>query len=420
MDRIQWIDGLRGIAATIVAVDHFFCGEIKMPFRTFWAEPAEENRRLIQLPPIRFLWAMDAMVPLFMVTSGYAISSRLLQLRDSRSNKLFERLRSSILRRPLRLYLPLILLASCNQLFFYLGMYEDWVQKKVSARITPWKSPWSHMCYLFEHIMDMLNIIQLQWNIQINGHLWTIPLELRGSYIIYFIIFMQSTWRPRARITCLSFMLAYLLWYGQWYILCFISGLILAELRTFTRQPPIITRWTASYVLRSAVALYLMCLSSEDDYPPDYRILSKLQTRHWSQYAGWTDVRKNWHSIGAVCFFSVVMESPRLQRVLTTRFPQYLGRISFPMYLIHLSVYQMWSWALRSRIWWLIQRRAWPAPHEEDENMHALVVVFALTWMVLGPGVIAMADLYVRALEPRIEQLSKSIESWMNQNGHRD
>lgn len=52
--------------------------------------------------------------------------------------------------------------------------------------------------------------------------------------------------------------------------------------------------------------------------------------------------------------------------------------------------------------------------------MHALVVVFALTWMVLGPGVIAMADLYVRALEPRIEQLSKSIESWMNQNGHRD
>ncbi|KAF7590860.1 hypothetical protein BBP40_002274 [Aspergillus hancockii] len=419
MERIQWVDGLRGIAAFIVAFNHFFCGEIKMPFRTFWAEPPEANRRIIQLPPIRFLWAMDAMVPLFMVISGYTVSHRLLKFRDSRPDEFIDRLRSSTLRRPIRLFLPLLALASFHQLAFYCGLHEVWFEERVLTRIKPWASPWSHVRYLCEYVMDMLNIFQIQWNVSFNGHLWTMPLEFRGSYVVYFVIFVQAVWRSRTRLWCLALMLAYLLWYGQWDIFCFIAGLSLAELRVLRGPNAVSPRWTACYIIRLAVALYLLCLSAEDDYPPDYRFLRMFQTHHWSRHAGWTDVRKMWHTIGAVLFFSAALESPRLQRLLTARLPQSLGRLSFPIYLIHLSMYQIWTWPLRNYIWWLLERREHPPPLEADQNiMGRVLTVLILSGLILGAVVIGIAELYTRFLDPQFARLTRSIEMRLSLKGH--
>ncbi|RAL02630.1 acyltransferase family protein [Aspergillus ibericus CBS 121593] len=394
MERIQWIDGLRGIAAFIVAFNHFFCGDLKTPFRSFWAEPAEGNRRIIQLPPFRLLWAMDAMVPVFMVISGYTIAHRLLQYRDNRPNLFIDRLRSSIFRRPIRIYLPVLTLATCTQLLFYFGLFESWYEERVAARIKPWESPVSHVVYLCEYVMDSLNLVQLQWNTNFNGHLWTMPLELRGSYVVYFTIFVQSIWRPLSRRWCLGLMLAYLVWYSQWDIFSFIAGLGLAELHTSRRHTAVETHWTVSYIIRS--------------------------TRHWAQYDGWVDVRRVWHSIGAVAAFSVALESPHVQRLLASRIPQALGRLSFPIYLIHLSVYQIGIWPVRSRIWLLLEPRDYPSPEEEDQHMGALIRVFISGGTILGAVVMVLAELYMRFLEPQFATATRVIEMWLVQKRHRE
>lgn len=69
--RETWLDGLRGIAAAIVTWFHFTVGEMNTPYRSFWAEPVDENRRLIQFPPFRLIFAGQAMVRLLFVVSGY-------------------------------------------------------------------------------------------------------------------------------------------------------------------------------------------------------------------------------------------------------------------------------------------------------------------------------------------------------------
>ncbi|PYI10670.1 hypothetical protein BO78DRAFT_305169 [Aspergillus sclerotiicarbonarius CBS 121057] len=420
MQRIHWLDGLRGIAAFIVAFNHFFCGELQTPFRSFWAEPPEQNRRVIQLPPFRLLWALDAMVPLFMVVSGYTISHALLKFRDSNAGLFPDRLRSSIFRRPIRLFLPALFLTSCTQLLLYFGVYEDWLEKRLATHIKPCQSPWTHVRYLFDYVMDMMNILQLQWNNDFNGHLWTMPLELRGSYIVYFTIFVQAAWRPHARLWCLGLMFTYLLWYGEWDSFSFIAGLGLAEIHISPRNTVVKAHWTAFYVLRSAIALYLICLSAEDGYPPDYSFLSKFETPHWQLYDTWINVRRVWHAIGAVLFFSVALESPRLQRLLTTRVPQELGRLSFPIYLLHLPMYHMWSWFLRSHIWLLLWRRDYPSPEEEGRNMGPLVTVYILAGSILGGVVIILAELYNRFLDPQFGRLTRSIEMWLLQKDHRE
>ena len=61
MERTLWLDGLRGLASVCVALCHAVVFDspsiFGFAYRSYWAEPPEENRRLIQLPPFRILFA---------------------------------------------------------------------------------------------------------------------------------------------------------------------------------------------------------------------------------------------------------------------------------------------------------------------------------------------------------------------------
>ncbi|KAJ5157777.1 uncharacterized protein N7482_008877 [Penicillium canariense] len=102
MERTKWLEGLRGIAAAIVAADPFFMSDVWHPFVSFWTDPPEGNRRLVQLPPIWILFSAQGMVTLFMVISG---------------PQFLARASFAIVRRLLRIYLPVLVTASLAQLF---------------------------------------------------------------------------------------------------------------------------------------------------------------------------------------------------------------------------------------------------------------------------------------------------------------
>ncbi len=122
MERTTWLDGLRGIAAAIVAFDHYFMSDVWHPFVSFWTEPPEYSRHIVQLPPIRILFSAHGMVTLFMVISGYAISISLLNARDG--PQFLQRMSSAIVRRVFRIYLPVIITASIAQIFYFFDLYH--------------------------------------------------------------------------------------------------------------------------------------------------------------------------------------------------------------------------------------------------------------------------------------------------------
>ncbi|KAF9889474.1 hypothetical protein FE257_007377 [Aspergillus nanangensis] len=417
MKRIPWIDGLRGIADLIIAFNHFFNVDIPTPFRTFWDSPPSANRRLIQLPPFRIPFMMDPMVPLFMVISGYSISYTLLQTRNNNPDQFAARLRSSICRRPFRLFLPMFIFAIPSHLLFYFDLYSSnpGFPENITTRIHPGVRPWDHLCYMLGYFADQLSPLQLQWNGGLNGQLWTMPLEFRGSLVVYGLIYVQASWRRSARFYALGVFLALVLWFGHWDIVSFVAGLGLAELYLEDESNPSSPRsspWTTlSYILRITATLYLFCLSSETEYPPGYRFLHTFHTLHWGRYGGWTEVRKIWHAIGAVLFFSVVLQSPQLQRGLSTRVAQGLGRLSFAVYLVHLLIYRVWRAPLVGGFWRLWAKTEYPgAEKAAAASLGWFLTAYALAGLVLGVVVMVMAEGWVRVVEPWCVWIAKGVE----------
>ncbi|KAL3497040.1 hypothetical protein BJX62DRAFT_1982 [Aspergillus germanicus] len=143
--RQRWLDGLRGVAAVIVAWFHFTVGEMKIPYRGFSDEPAEQDRHIIQLPLFRILYAGKAMVTLFFVISGYSFPLAIIRRRGQNNNgDCYRKLTSSVIRRGFRLYLPIIFVCMTSQILFFMGAYCNWSFPRTEGcpHAPPWSAIW--------------------------------------------------------------------------------------------------------------------------------------------------------------------------------------------------------------------------------------------------------------------------------------
>ncbi|KIW17393.1 hypothetical protein PV08_04587 [Exophiala spinifera] len=86
---------------------------------------------------------------------------------------------------------------------------------------------------------------------------------------------------------------------------------------------------------------YLLCVDGETQLAPEYRKLRALQSPHWTKYDEWVDVRFCWQALGAMMFIYSTSRAIQFQRFLESRPLQYLGRVSFSLYLIHELVYRL-------------------------------------------------------------------------------
>lgn len=434
MDRTTWLDGLRGIAAAIVATDHYFMGGVlDAAFLSYWADPPEENRHFYQLPPIRLLFAAHAMVPLFLVISGYAISINLLRIRNSSNNTssddLLRRLASATTRRILRIYLPVLAIAAISQLLYFCNIYQWTFGDEVVFGRRPWTAPWFHITYLFRYMLDIMNILNFQGNPGLNGQLWTMPMEFRGSCVVYITVLGLAFWRPPFRRLALLGMMAYWFYFGLWDIFGFLAGLYLAERRVtssdssetgeektkllpynipMTFQKDHITKLAK---LRTALCfifgIHLLCLSDDGYLPPGYQFLGLVESSRWE--GDWAIISKCWKTAGAaLTIYAISKSNHYLQRPLRSGPIQYLGRISFALYLVHQSVYHLIRDPVRKFLWLLLAREPYPGTSN---------LVFGVVWFV-NYGITAvvnvyLADLFTRLVDVKCVELAKRIERWI-------
>jgi hypothetical protein len=100
-----WLDGLRGIAAFFVFIYHFVATYI--PNMTYVWDPVR-HPNLLFLPIFRVTYNGSAMVMIFFVVSGFALTCKPARLmhQGGKRKTLLETMSSSVLRRYLRLILP--------------------------------------------------------------------------------------------------------------------------------------------------------------------------------------------------------------------------------------------------------------------------------------------------------------------------
>ncbi|KAH6613121.1 acyltransferase 3 [Boeremia exigua] len=375
-DREIWLDGLRGVAAVIVVWFHMTAGKLDTPYQSFWDAPASANRHFFQLVPFRTLFAGPGMVDIFFVVSGYSISVRLIKLRHEGSFLVFyQRLTSSVVRRMFRLCFPVAVMMVGSHVLYYAGAYTITFRAGTGCPgAEPWRSPVPHIQCLVRSFISIINAENIQ-NLTLNDHFWTIPVEIRGSMKVYLTLFGLSNVREPVRKLIIVLLCLRSWWNGTPEFMAFFSGVLFAESNAsaMMKQPDMQTLVSSSHrdhqdsskadlrptrmatlmkYLVFLLGIYLVSLpiriqsdgSIDANFPPDWFFLKLFPPLSW-----WNTetTMRTWHTFGAILVVGSMRVLHRLRAPFETRAAQFLGHISFSLYLCHQTVLRiMLHWAL--------------------------------------------------------------------------
>jgi peptidoglycan/LPS O-acetylase OafA/YrhL len=344
----SYLDALRGYAAWIVVNHHRF------QMGGWW---------IFNLPLICIVNKGKGMVDVFFVISGFVLSQRMIKLiRARQKGKIMDSLASSIFRRYLRLYIPCAFASFVSMLTVHFWAAKQRAQPIPGfwAQLADWLVDTAQFCNPFAALTGywmgdggVLTSAYLD-------PLWTIPVEFRGSMVVFVYCAGTSKLRDRHRLTVCGVVIFLALAWQVTDVALFLAGAFLAEVSlirhpgrygltvTLPRNNDVEDeKVTPSTPRRQSIASNLghLCLflfaiflldtpgdPAKASFPWPY--LGALIPSYWGK--------------GAQGHFWSVMASPMLvwsvdsclwlQRPFRWRFSQYLGDLSFGIYLMHYIV----------------------------------------------------------------------------------
>ncbi|CAJ2509411.1 Uu.00g144370.m01.CDS01 [Anthostomella pinea] len=249
-------------------------------------------------------------------------------------------------------------------------------------------------------------------------HTYTMPMELRGSVILYTLLLGTAALKAGWRLAIAVSLAIYTLRMGRWEVAIFIGGMVLSEVDVLSSADPSelaeadriflpegrkrggrLATWPAR-LLRYAllvVALYLLSYpDAHAKYTPGFRLLASLAPKYYS----WDDKWRFYHSIGALILLPCVLRSTNLRWLLETEPAQYLGRISFSFYLIHGPVLHSLGFFLMPRLFERVGR----AP------------AFLVGWATLAVVSLALANVWYKRIDSWAIGVGKKVELFMTKS----
>lgn len=313
--KLVALESLRGLAALVVVFGHF-----AMNFVT----PVHDS--LIGSPAFAVLNG-PAAVMLFFVLSGFVLTLRVLRTRDPGL------VGWAALKRWPRLAGPVVMSACVFMAGAFLGAFPTPEAVVASGQPIFGALTWGHA-------REATKAAAVLWEAAVgtfvlgtarhNDVLWTMHFEFLGSYLA-FAMAVVVVWVPSRllRYACVAG-LAVLAGAYSFYMLCFMLGVVVAwaHLRFFEgRAMPL---WAG--VLALAVAVYLFGFRTPVGA---YAIAAGVPGRFLVPF--WVFIE----SAAAVLFMAAALYCRPVRRVLESGFGALIGRLSFPVYLLHPFV--LWS-----------------------------------------------------------------------------
>jgi peptidoglycan/LPS O-acetylase OafA/YrhL len=334
-----WLDGLRGFAAFLVYWHHHeLWAHSTEIFENAWGWKG--NFYFVQVPIIRtFFNGGHFSVSIFFVISGYVLSLKALQLiHASDLESLANNMSSSLFRRWIRLYLPVI---ATTFLFFttyhLLGLKITGVKQE--------KGWWSEAWKYYLEIKNWTFVFRgggEPW-LTYNMHLWSIPVEFRGSIIVYTALLAFARCSRNARLLLESFLIFYFLYIVDgYYGSLFMIGTLFADLDLLGARDDL-PRWMnqlAPYrtFLAYHALVFALYLGGVPGSSLDVKDLRQQRGWYWLSFLKPQAVFDyKWYYLVHAALLAV-FAIPRiwwLKRFFEGRFCQYMGRISYAFYLLH-------------------------------------------------------------------------------------
>jgi len=294
-NRFDALDGLRGIAALIVVIGHFW------PYQEFKS-----------LPFINVFMDTKLPVAVFFVLSGVVLTHS-----AKRANISFSWLSFVIVARYLRLLVPIL---SISVLVYFLHLSDFIYVDRIPGEYRAWDG--FARFYQFElGALDVLrfSLVDVFFNYDA-GHTyippaWTMRPELFASTLLFIFLFVVS-WKVFAKIPVLVFLVPAVLVFfskmwvpGLFYFGYFLVGYVLYELHsTYGKQ-----NFANGYVFASVILVKtLLFYFSIKGLAIDFLFASMI--------------------------VAVVIFSPNVSIFFCNKLFRWLGKISFPLYLVHVPI----------------------------------------------------------------------------------
>jgi len=424
-----YLDGLRGFAAFLVYIHH----------HQLWAHPmnlraAMENSFgwrdqyfFATFYGIRtFFTGGHLAVTTFYVISGYVLTAKPLALLQSGDYlKLGDNLASSFFRRWFRLYMPVIATTFLYVTSWHVfGVWNQVAEPKatIGAEWANWFVELKTFSFLFKE--------GPLWP-SYNGHLWSIPVEMRGSIIVYIFCLALSRSTTKARLLCMILMIIYFLYIVDgFYGALFISGMLQCDLDLLYARSAEGVGYFPGFLRRlerhKTVICYSMLLlatyfASVPSFIDEMKVFRENPGWYYLSYLVPNAMKSpKWFFLFLSSSIIVACSSRIwwMKRFFETRFCQYLGRISFSLYLVHGPILCTLGDRLYNAVGWLTiwddkPRKilgpwidAYPLP---KVGPLGLEVSFLACQLILLPFTFWLADLTTRL----IDEPSVRLASWM-------
>ncbi|KAH6652384.1 acyltransferase [Truncatella angustata] len=413
LGRTAYLDGLRGFAAFIVYWHHHELWAHRTTNQNHLLENSfgyEGNHHLVAFPFIRvFFNGGHYAVATFFVISGYALSSKPMRLiQESNHLDLGASIASALFRRWFRLWVPLMIVT-----FIYVSSWHllgTWVED------TTRQDTWLQEVWVWYAEMKRFNFVfgdDRQW-LSYDMHLWSIPVEMKGSIIIYTALMSLSRTTKNARLWCEAALIFYFIYIADgWFGAMFMSGMLLCDLDLLAEKQQLPQFLGGLAPFKLFIFYHLLAISMYLGGVPecDSTDISNLKKQRGWYYLSLLKPQavfdyKWFYLLWAASM--LVASAPRikwLKSFLETRFCQYLGRISYGLYLVHGPI----IWTLGDRVYAAVgwhgglqveNLSKWvdriPLP---KTGLLGLEVAFMLPHIVLLPVTIWAAEIVTRLID---------------------
>jgi len=353
--RTAYLDGIRGFAALLVYWLH----------HELWSHESQQADSKLEsawgyggrhyfaaFPGIRTIFTGGHYaVATFFVLSGYVLSTKPLALMNAgEHSKLSDTLASGLFRRWLRLYLPIIcttfLLLSLWHVF---GVMADFIpESSYGAELWRWYAETKNFTYIFRLGGDP--------RFYYHAHAWSIPIEMRGSIVIYTVLLAFSRLTRRIRICCEGALVVYFLYIadGSHYAM-FMAGMFICDFDYLLEDEDTCPKWLTGWEgIKTPFFHVLLIISIYLGGVPSYDTsMDVLRDSPGWYYLSWFKAQAVFDPKWFYLFYAatiLVFTVPRiawLKGFFESRFCQYLGRISYMFYLLHGPV----LWTLGDRLY---------------------------------------------------------------------
>ncbi|MBE9536286.1 MAG: acyltransferase [Proteobacteria bacterium] len=325
--KLLYLNGLRGIAALIVVSTHLVTTFYPAVYYGDFSRAHNSWESIVAFKfPFTLIYAGNFSVCIFFVLSGYVLTYSY----QSRSNK--PNILALFIRRYIRLTIPILFTSFIAYLFLKNNLFYH--QKIIGVSGAKELSEiYAFQPGIYSMFKEALLTLYTSDSNKYNVVLWTMKVELIGSYMVYIVLRIFSKIKLRILICLL------LTFIVPNYYFCFVFGVLLYD---FNEAYGSIVKFKGSLhkicniglmvcamFLAAAPFCYLPLPINLMPLPEAYKIFYLILLR-------FSDVPVVVaHEWGAIITIVLLQNSPILQSFLSGKLFQFLGKISFPMYLLH-------------------------------------------------------------------------------------